>query len=129
MVAQEGVRRWFDASANTARLRTIPKGGLRHDERFCEAGHGHAGRIAKVYDDAQLPEPAKLQRKAEVIAQMRAHYANLKKSWGVGKSGYDDWFDEPINNAKLNTWPLITIWCRPSRLARSAKEGILENFT
>jgi len=31
---------------------------------------------------------------------MRAEYDELKLAWG-GFAGYDRWFDEPLNNAKL----------------------------
>jgi len=101
-VAQEGVRRWFESSANTNAYQRY-KEGLRHDDDFVKLVLATREELQRVYDDIQLLEPAKLQRKAEVITRMRAHYADLKKSWGEGKSGYDYWFDEPINNAKLNT--------------------------
>jgi predicted aminopeptidase len=45
---------------------------------------------------------AKRAAKAEVIAKLRADYAQLKTSWG-GYDGYDQWFKRPINNARLNT--------------------------
>jgi predicted aminopeptidase len=101
-VAQEGVRRWFEASTNTIGYKRY-QDGLRHDEEFVKLVLATREELQRVYDDIQLLEPAKLQRKAEVINRMRAQYAALKKSWGESKSGYDYWFDEPINNAKLNT--------------------------
>ena len=48
------------------------------------------------------PTPPNSPRKQEIIAQLRAQHAELKATWG-GKSPFDDWFAEPINNAKLNT--------------------------
>jgi predicted aminopeptidase len=102
MVAEEGVRRWFKASANARAYQRYAE-GVRHGNDFVKLVLATRDELEKVYDDAQLPEAAKLQRKAEIITQMRAHYAQLKESWGVKKSGYDDWFAEPVNNAQLDT--------------------------
>jgi len=102
MVAQEGVRRWFEASPNPRGYERYEE-GLRHDNDFVKLIMATRDELQRVYDDARLPEAAQFQRKAEIIAQMRADYAKLKESWGVSKSGYDDWFAEPVNNAQLNT--------------------------
>ena len=37
-----------------------------------------------------------------MIHGLRDNYEKMKARWGVAKSGYDGWFSEPINNAKLN---------------------------
>jgi predicted aminopeptidase len=102
MVAQEGVHRWFQASSNAPGYELYAD-GLRHDGDFVKLVMATRDELQKVYDDARLAEAAKLRRKAEIIAQMRVEYAKLKERWGVAKSGYDYWFDEPINNAQLNT--------------------------
>jgi predicted aminopeptidase len=102
MVAQEGVRRWFRESPDARGYERYAEGVL-HDNDFVKLVMATRDDLQKVYDDARLPEAAKLQRKAEIIAQMRIHYATLKASWGVSKSGYDEWFAEPVNNAQLNT--------------------------
>jgi predicted aminopeptidase len=39
--------------------------------------------------------------KQSVIDQLRQEYQQLKAQWG-GYSGYDAWFQLPINNAQLN---------------------------
>jgi predicted aminopeptidase len=35
-----------------------------------------------------------------VLREVRREYDLLKQGWG-GFAGYDRWFDEPLNNAKL----------------------------
>ena len=55
-----------------------------------------------VYADIRLKDAEKLRRKEEIIEKLRARYAAVKRGWG-GETGYDEWFAEPINNAKLNT--------------------------
>jgi predicted aminopeptidase len=101
MVAQEGVRRWFHASPNPREYERYQQ-EMRHDNDFVKLVMATRDALQTIYVDARLQDSAKLRRKAEIIAQMRADYANLKKNWGVNKSGYDYWFDKPINNAKLN---------------------------
>jgi predicted aminopeptidase len=102
MVAEEGVRRWYRDSAHAPAYERYAQ-GLRHENDFVKLVMAARDELQTVYDDARLPQAAKIQRKTEIIAQMRASYARLKESWGVGKSGYDYWFAEPINNAQLNT--------------------------
>jgi predicted aminopeptidase len=101
-VAEEGVRRWFHASSDTPAYERYAQ-GVRHENDFVKLVMATRDDLQKVYYDDRLPEAAKLRRKAEIIARMRANYAKLKESWGGGKSGYDFWFAEPVNNAQLNT--------------------------
>jgi predicted aminopeptidase len=58
--------------------------------------------LATLYD-SDLPDATKRQRKAEVLAAMRAEHAALKATPGgrwAGITGYDDWFAK-ANNASL----------------------------
>ena len=43
-----------------------------------------------------------LAEKRRIIETLRREYATLKGSWG-GNGDYDSWFEQPINNAKLNS--------------------------
>jgi predicted aminopeptidase len=127
MVAQEGVRRWFHAWPN-ARGYEHYEEGLRHDNDFVKLVMATREELQQVYDDTRLPEAAKLQRKVEIIAQMRARYTELKASWGVSKSGYDDWFAEPINNAQLNTVAAYYDLVPAFQALLRAQGGDLEKF-
>ena len=40
-------------------------------------------------------------QKQQIFAQMRERYAVLKATRWEGYSGYDNWFDKPLNNARL----------------------------
>jgi predicted aminopeptidase len=127
MVAEEGVRRWFAASAN-ARAYQSYREELRREHDFLNLVLATRHELENVYEDARLTEAAKLQRKAEIITQMRASYAKLKESWGVSKSGYDDWFSEPINNAKLNIVAAYFDLVPAFQAVLSAKGGDMEKF-
>jgi predicted aminopeptidase len=98
-VAAEGLRRWFAAN---------PKAYERHEaehereRQFIQLVMDTRRQLEAVYTNASLSGATKLQRKEEIIAGLRARYAQVKKGWD-GDTGYDAWFDQPINNAKLNT--------------------------
>jgi predicted aminopeptidase len=48
-----------------------------------------------------MPPDEKRHHKALIIEALRKEYGHLKRRW-QGYSGYDPWFREPINNAKIN---------------------------
>jgi predicted aminopeptidase len=127
MVAQEGVRRWFLASSDARGYERYQE-GERHDSDFVKLVMATRGELQKVYDDDRLPEADKLRRKAEIIAHMRVNYTALKASWGVIKSGYDGWFDEPINNAQLNTVAAYYDLVPAFQALLTAQGGDLEKF-
>ena len=108
-VGEEGARRWLAAHGD-APARADYELELRRKDQFVALVMRAREELKKVYGEetarAQAEtEPlaaAKRARKAEVIAQLRADYAQLKASWG-GYAGYDGWFQRPINNAQLST--------------------------
>ncbi|MEM7376975.1 MAG: aminopeptidase [Pseudomonadota bacterium] len=55
-------------------------------------------------DDAALAA-----RKTAAFARLRADYADLKAQWG-GYAGYDHWFSQPLNNARLAGVGTYTQW-------------------
>jgi predicted aminopeptidase len=126
-VSEEGVRRWFQAEHNTRGREDYEK-SIREDDDFVKLVMIGRSELENVYVDTALPETDKLRRKAEVIAHMRADYADLKKKWGVSKSGYDHWFDEPINNAKLNTIAAYYDLVPAFEAVLRAQDGNLEKF-
>jgi predicted aminopeptidase len=100
-VATEGVRRWFLAASAPMDYERYHS-GLDKDRQFVDLIMAARGQLRELYDNPSLSDAAKLSRKQDIIAQLRARHDELKASWG-GKSPFDHWFDEPINNAKLNT--------------------------
>ncbi len=101
-VAAAGVRRWFQSSQNTSGYEEYRR-NLEHEHDFVNLVMASRDELQTAYAQAGAPDSAKLQRKAEIIRELRGKYAALKTRWGVNQSGYDLWFAEPINNAKLNT--------------------------
>jgi predicted aminopeptidase len=100
-VAAEGIRRWFAASSNSKACEEH-QAALARDKQFVQLVMETRRELEAVYGDARLPDAEKLRRKEQIIGKLRSKYAAVKKTWG-GESGYDAWFAEPINNAKLNT--------------------------
>lgn len=100
-VAAEGLRRWFAATANPKAYEEHET-DLMHEKQFVQLVMDTRKELEAAYGDSHSSDAGKLKRKEEIIAEMRAKYAVLKQSWG-GDNGYDYWFSEPINNAKLNT--------------------------
>jgi predicted aminopeptidase len=97
-VEEEGVRRWLS-------------GAGRHEE--LAAWEAQAGRVAafeqmlartrahlqEVYASG-MPEAEMRAAKAAAFAQLPEEYLELKTSWD-GWTGYDGWFEAPLNNARL----------------------------
>jgi predicted aminopeptidase len=100
-VAAEGLRRWFAASSNLKAYEER-QASLAHEEQFVHLVMDTRQELEAVYGDGRWPDSEKLRRKEEIIERLRARYAAVKQTWG-GETGYDEWFAEPINNAKLNT--------------------------
>ena len=50
----------------------------------------------------RLPDEEKRSLKVGAYAQLREEYEKLKNQWG-GFSGYDRWFGDSLNNAKLGS--------------------------
>ncbi len=100
-VAEEGIRRWYLAAQKTKDYEDYLT-ERRHENDFVKLALAGRDQLPSSYSDSRIPDSEKLNGKEVVIRQMRAYYAKLKERWGVTKSGYDNWFNEPINNAKLN---------------------------
>jgi predicted aminopeptidase len=79
-VASEGVRRWFLA-ASTPLAYDRYRAGLAQDHQFVDLIMAARAQLQALYDNPKLSDTAKLS----------------------AKSPFDQWFAEPINNAKLNT--------------------------
>jgi predicted aminopeptidase len=113
-VGEEGVQRWLEAHGD-AKARTEYQIDLRRQGEFVDLVMNAREELKSVYGEESEHAPglkqaagsealveAKRAAKAEVIARLRANYEKLKASWG-GYAGYDNWFNRPINNARLNT--------------------------
>jgi predicted aminopeptidase len=125
-VAAEGVRRWFQADSRPRDYEQY-LAAIAREHQFIDLVMATRTELLVLYDDPHLSDAAKLARKQEIIGQLRARHAALKASWG-GKSPFDDWFDEPINNAKLNTVSAYYDLVPAFNALLLANDGDLEKF-
>jgi predicted aminopeptidase len=111
-VAEEGVRRWFQAKHDQAGYQQY-RAELQRNRQFVALVMKTRGQLERVYGETNQhrvthPKPSSSaqlrmrEEKARVLQQSREDYEQLKASWG-GYSGYDGWFAQSLNNAQLNT--------------------------
>jgi predicted aminopeptidase len=99
-VEQEGLRRWLAAEGNPSAHAAYMLRN-RRQRAFLDLVEAYRERLAGLYRQKDLPASTMRRRKALLFEQMRAQYAALRLDW-QGCAGYDNWFDRPLNNAKLN---------------------------
>jgi len=109
-VAEEGLRRWLLEKNDPAALKKYHD-DLARKKQFLNLIQVVRSRLDIIYGgtdretargDSVERDAAKRGRKQLILQQLREDYARLKQEWG-GYSGYDAWFDGPLNNAQLNT--------------------------
>lgn len=124
-VGQEGVRRWMQQREPA--LYGKYEGEREQEGDFVKLVLETRDRLEAVYDDPHLSDTTKLERKAEIISDMRKKHDQLKEHWG-GKSFYDRWFSSDINNAKLNTISAYYTLVPAFRALLQANGGDMEKF-
>lgn len=98
-VERIGGNRWLAQEGDAQQVRDFQATQQRREE-FRALTLRARTSLAALYNEADLDDAAKRQRKAEVLAQMRADHARLKsEQWG-GFAGYDA-FIARANNASL----------------------------
>ena len=97
-VELEGVAAWLKSNANAAET-TDYRAYLARQEAFVALVLQTRAELETVYGNDSRPE-LKRRAKARLFAAMAAEYQTLKRGWG-GYDGYDAWFAEGLNNAKL----------------------------
>ena len=101
-VEQAAVRRWLRAKADTAAGEAYLR-ALRRDGEFVNLLLEARAELKALYvAGPQTSEVEKRRQKEQVGERFRQRHAQLRAAWN-GFSGYDHWFDHPINNAQLNT--------------------------
>lgn len=97
-VELEGVKRWL-ARQGDSRQAAAVREHYRREEAVVALLLDYRGRLAEAYA-AERPEEWKRRRKAELLAELTAAYGELRAAGG-GTRGWDAWFAEPPNNARL----------------------------
>lgn len=98
-VAREGVRRWFKA---TRRPNLLARYDLRL-QRLSQARHAIGGTVHRLRALYASPrnDDEKRKLKMQEIARLKSQLRKLRGTWG---GGLDAWIDQPINNARLNSF-------------------------
>ena len=99
-VELEGVRRWLEHIGQSDQFEAFIAGRRRQKE-FLDLVTRTRERLKGIYEE-DMPDEEKRSLKVGAYAQLREEYEKLKNQWG-GFSGYDRWFGDSLNNAKLGS--------------------------
>lgn len=97
-VEEEGVRRWLERRNSAGEMQKYRQAKDRQEE-FLALVMGARERLAALYA-APLSDDEKRAGKTRIFVELREEYRVLKETWS-GYSGYDAWFAQDLNNAKL----------------------------
>lgn len=105
-VGETGLRQWAES-----RGLPPPAADKQRQRRsdFVALVQSTRQRLEALYA-GPLAVEAMRRRKAEIIDDMRRRYRAMRDAQWGGWGGYDDWFNAPINNAKLLTVGLYHQW-------------------
>lgn len=95
-----GVERWLETRGDS-QGREQYRQYLQRRRDFRRLVASSRQSLEQLYQQ-QLDQAAMRERKAQLFEVMRAEYRQLKENW-QGYSGYDRWFADEINNAKLGS--------------------------
>ena len=99
VVQEAGVRRWLRQRRTQNDLEIFER-TLHRQLDFYTLIEKTRKRLQAVYT-SNMTEEAMRATKHRIIVTLIREYHRLKKHWG-GYTGYDRWFNAPINNAKLS---------------------------
>jgi predicted aminopeptidase len=97
-VELEGVAAWLKSNADAAEAAEYAVFLARQEDFVALVQRTHE-QLQTLYESDATPAE-KRRGKARLFAGMRSAYELLKDSWG-GYDGYDAWFADGLNNAKL----------------------------
>lgn len=100
-VEQAGTTEWLLERAEPTELKNY-EASQRREEDFLALIADTRNELQRIYG-SQENDSAKRAAKADAIKNLRARYKQTKTRRWNGYDGYDQWFDDPINNAKLAT--------------------------
>ena len=97
-VGQLGAERWLQ-QRGTMREQQEYATDRRRRQQFLQLTAETRAQLATLYASSQRA-PEKRAGKQRILEALRARYQALKQDWG-GYAGYDRWFAQDLNNAKL----------------------------
>lgn len=98
-VAREGVRRWFEATGRPDWVERY-EARLGRLEEARQAIGATAGRLKSIYDGPDSEEE-KREEKAGELHRLKRRMGELRGEWG---RGLESWIEEPVNNARVNSF-------------------------
>jgi predicted aminopeptidase len=104
-VQEEGLRQWRAARG----LEAGDDAAQRREDQFTQLVLGARVRLARLYASGEPAQQMRADKQAE-IERLRADYRQLRDTQWQGYSGYDNWMNGPINNAKLLPFGLYHKW-------------------
>ena len=141
-VADEGGERWLRARGDSAELARHREAVARR-QQFLALVAGARASLKKLYaaiESAPCDAPDCDQvgcascacagwkrEKTLVFEQLRQDYTETKAHWG-GNAEYDGWFNQPLNNALLNTVDTYYAFVPAFQRILAAQGGDLEKF-
>jgi len=124
-VEREGVQRWLAGNASPAMQEAYDRERSRRED-FLTLVLATRGALEALYaspeDDAE-----KTSDKARIFDSLRADYVQLKASWG-GYSGYDPWFANDLNNAKLALLATYNVYVPAFERLLAEQQGDMSKF-
>ena len=105
VVENEGMRRWLAIRA-TPEQRAAFEGQLERKTAVAGLIRDYRKKFHSLYDAAGSSKDQR-QAKAGLLDALRRDYGELKIAWG-GHAGYDKFFAEDLNNAKLASLSLYS---------------------
>ena len=124
-VENEGMHRWLNKLAVPEKLRDFEKQQERKAQ-FYRLVADCRDKLRAIYASSLTPDE-KRRAKTEVIEELQHNYTVLKASWG-GYGGYDQWFNQPVNNAVLSSVTLYTQWVPAFQALLEQEGGSLPRF-
>ena len=97
----EGLMRWLKTQSKDELLAKHLTRKKRH-QQFIDLILQHRKRRAVLYK-GDIGDTQKRREKQVLITALRAEYQQLKEHTRHGYTGYDKWFEGPLNNAQLST--------------------------
>jgi predicted aminopeptidase len=99
-VEEEGLRRWMVGHA-TPDQKAQYEAFVGRREQMMNLLKGARDKLEKIYASGDT-DAQKLAGKQKVLGDLQTDYASRKVAWG-GFNGYDAWFSQDMNNAKLGS--------------------------
>ena len=125
VVELAGVGRWLGGRGEKDAISAYREAKHRQRE-FMALVSEYRERLAASYAKARS-EDWKRRRKRELFAALGTDYRRLKSSW-AGYSGYDAWFGEGLNNARLASLGAYFEWVPAFEVLLERQGGDLERF-